>query len=149
MLKAIQAALRAISGASYNYPVAAPASVSLDPTMNMLTATGVDLPLYVVEPDPNGRRDFHPAMQVVDFFRGTITARMDAVESAVNPLARAIVWEGLASDIEKALAVDVTLGGLVYDIRLLTPQPLVAVGSEIVVLVQPFEARLHRTYGAP
>lgn len=150
VLQAIQTRLQAISGASYHYPVTVAANVTIDPTVNVLTA-GIapgDLPLYVVEPTPEGTRQFWPAMQLVNGFRGTITARKDVTDSD-DPAAKATIWENLAADIEVALSADVTLGGLVYDIRLLEPAPFIGVGSPIVVLVQPWEARLHRTYGAP
>jgi hypothetical protein len=148
VLKAIKAVLEGISGAGYNYPVAAAQHVSTDPTNLLVAAAPGNSPLYVVEPDPNGRRDFHPAMQVVEFVRGTITGRRD-VGDVLDPNARAAAWEGMAADVEKALAADVTLGGLLYDLRLMPPQPFVGVGSPIVMVVVPFEARLHRTYGEP
>lgn len=150
ILQAIQTRLQAITGAGYHYPVTVATNVTIDPTVNVLTAAVApsDQPLYIVEPTPEGTRQFWPAMQLVNGFRGTITARKDVTDSD-DPAAKATIWENLAADIETTMAVDVTLGGLVYDIRLLEPAPFIGVGSPIVVLVQPWEARLHRTYGAP
>lgn len=149
ILKAIQALLQGMTGAAYHYPTTVADMVTIDPTVNALTHTAVpDQPLYIVEPTPEGTRTFWPAMQLVNEFRGTITVRKD-ISDVVDPLARATVWENLAADIEVALSADVTLGGLVYDVRLLEPAPFVGVGSPVVILVQPWEARLHRTYGAP
>lgn len=139
--------LQGIAGTDYHYPVVVSEQVTLDPT-NVLTATLVDGPLYVIEPTPEGSRQFWPAMQLQNGFRGTITGRVD-ITDVTDPLARVTAWENLAADLEKALAVDVTLGGLVYDVRLLEPAPYIGVGSPIVMLVQPWEARVHRTYGAP
>lgn len=148
ILKAIQAGLQAIAGGAYHYPVAAATSVTIDPTVNVLTSVPADLPLYIVEPTPDGDRRFDPAMQLVNKMRGTITGRMDMTD-VTDPAGRATVWENMAADIELALSADVTLGGLVYDLRLMEPAPFVGVGSGVVILVQPWEARVHRTYGAP
>jgi hypothetical protein len=147
VLKAMQAVAQGIVGTGYHFPLQTAEQVTIDP-VNVLTATMADGPLYVIEPTPEGTRQFWPAMQLQNAFRGTITGRMD-VSDIVDPLARATTWEHLAADLEKAFAVDVTLGGLVYDLRLLEPQPFVGVGSPVVILVQPWEARVHRTYGAP
>jgi hypothetical protein len=150
IVEALQAALRAIddSGA-YHYPVNDPSQVSVDPTTNVLTSNGADLPLYVIEPTPEGSRTFYPAMQLVSEFEVNVQARMDAEDGDPTGAARLACWENLAHDIEKALAVDVTLGGLVYDVRVQEPRPFVGVGSNIVILVQPVTLRLHRTYGEP
>ena len=147
ILLALQTALRAILGASYHYPVTDPDNVSLDVTMNLMTVSGADVPLYMIEPTPEGDKDFHPGMHMVERFRINIFARYDAAHADAG--ARAQVWEDLAADIERALTVDVTLGGLVYDTRVLVPQPFVGTGSPIVILVQPIEVRVHREYGVP
>lgn len=147
ILKALQTTLQGMTGTGYHYPVTVPEQVTIDP-VNVLTVPLIDGPLYVIEPTPEGTRQFWPAMQLVNGFRGTITARFDVTDIA-DPQARATVWENLAADLETALAVDVTLDGLVYDLRLLEPAPFVGVGSPTVILVQPWEARLHRTYGSP
>jgi hypothetical protein len=148
VLKAMQAVVRGMTTTAYHYPVTNPANVTLDPTFNLFLQAGLDLPSFIVEPEPEGARNFFPSMQVQDFMRGTVTARMDVADT-VDPAARATVWENLAADLEAAFAIDVTLGGLVYDVRLLTPQPFVGVGSGVVGLIQPWEARMHRTYGEP
>jgi hypothetical protein len=148
VLKAMKAVAQGITGAAYHFPVTNPKSVTLDPTFNLMVAPGIDLPLYVIEPDPDSTRDFYPAMQVRDVMTGTITGRKD-VADVVDPDARANAWEKMAADLEKAFAVDVTLGGLVYDLRLKTPAPFVGVGTDVVMVVVPWEARMHRTYGEP
>jgi hypothetical protein len=84
----------------------------------------------------------------VEIFRVNIHARHDADATDAN--AKATVWENLAADLEKALGTpkDVTMGGLTYDTRLLVPLPFVGVGSNVVILVQPVEFRIHRPYGS-
>jgi hypothetical protein len=148
IIEAIQDALQAIDNSgAYHYPVNSPTQVSIDPTDNVLTVNGADLPFYVVEPTPDGSRTFYPAMQLVSEFELNIHARKDSEDG--DPSSRVTTWENLAHDIEKALAVDVTLGGLVYDVRVGEPRPFVGVGSNIVVVVNPVTVRLHRTYGEP
>ena len=149
IIEALQTKLRAIDAASglYHYPVAHASQVSIDPTDNVLTVNGAELPFYVIEPTPDGSREFYPAMQIVDQVEFNVQCRKDCEDA--DPAARATTWENLIADVEVALTQDVTLGGLVYDVRLGTPRPFVGVGSNIVVVVQPVTVRLHRTYGEP
>jgi hypothetical protein len=145
--EAIVTALRAITGAEYHYPVLNAACVDADPTVNLLTVNGADLPRYVVECTPDGEREFFPAMQLRDFVQFNVHVRKDAASAEAH--ARMETWENLGADIEKALTVDVTLGGLVYDVRVAQPRPFVGVGSAIVIVVNPVRVSLHRTYGEP
>jgi hypothetical protein len=147
IIEAVQEALQGITGSEFHYPVADASQVSVDPTDNVLTINGADLPFYIVEPTPDGSRTFYPAMQMVSEFELNIHARYDA--ETADKAAKMTVWENLAHDIEKKLAEDVTLGGLCYDVRVGEPRPFVGVGSNIVVLIQPVTIRLHRTYGEP
>lgn len=148
IVDALVAVLRGMTDPDvYNYPVLTDDAVTTDPTRNLFTENDIDLPAYKVEPTPEGRREYWPANQVVEFFRVNIEARVDA--AGADSEARLTAWENLAADLETALAADTTLGGLVYDVRLLTPQPFVQVGSNVVILVQPIETRVHRTFGAP
>jgi hypothetical protein len=149
IIEALQDALQAIDGVSglYHYPVAHESQVSIDPTDNVLTVNGADLPFYVIEPTPDGSREFFPAMQLKDEFELNVHARKDCEDG--DPVGRVTTWENLVADMEVALTQDVTLGGLVYDVRLGTPRPFVGVGSNIVIVVQPVTVRLHRTYGEP
>lgn len=147
IIEALATRLRAISGAEYHYPVSHESQVSIDPTDNLLTADGYDLPMYLIEPTPDGQRTFYPADQLVEWFELNIHARYDAADA--DAAARMAVWENLAHDIEKAVTTDYTFGGLVYDARLGVPRPFVGVGSNIVILIQPVSMRFHRTYGTP
>lgn len=147
VIDAIVAALRAISGAEYHYPLQSAKQVSDDPTTQLLTVNAYDLPKYVVETTPEGTRDFYPGSHMVEFMNLNVQGRYDVKDG--DPTARATALENMAHDIEKALTVDVTLGGLVYDTRVMVPRGFVGLGSEIVILVQPVTVRIHRTYGEP
>lgn len=148
IVEAVQAALRNIAGAAYHYPLGDPASqVSVDPTENLLTRNGADLPFYVIEPTPDGSREFYPAMQLKSEFEINVQGRKDA--ETADQAAKLATWENMAADLEVALTQDVTLGGLCYDVRLGEPRPFVGVGSNIVILVQPVTIRVHREYGVP
>lgn len=146
IIKNIQAALQAISVASgYNYTVPA-ASVVYDPAVNLLGMNGADLPFMVIEATPDGGKDYYPAEQLREIFRVNIYARIDVDSS--DPTARATGWERLAQDIEKALTQDLTRGGNAVDTRLGVPSPFIGVGSNIVILLQPVEIRIYRSYGS-
>jgi hypothetical protein len=125
------------------------ADASIDPTTNLLTGVVAgEGPFATVEPTPEGSRQYFPADEIKDVMRGTVTVRHD-IGNVLDPLARITVVENLIADLERAIATDYSLGGLVIDTRLLVPQPLVAVGSSMVLVVQPWEVRYRRVYGVP
>ena len=74
-------------------------------------------------------------------------ARYDS--DPMNPASRMSVAENLKADIERAITVDVTLGSLVTDARLLTAAEFIQVGAPPVILTQPIELRLYRAYRSP
>lgn len=146
IIKFYQAKLQAMTVAGgYHWNVVA-ASVNIDPTVNPLTVNGIDVPYFSIEPTPTGRKDYYPANQLRELLRVNIIARMDA--DGVDPGSRLDTIEKLGQDMEKALTVDITCGGAAVDVRLGVMQPVVVVGSNIVLVIQPVEARLHRSYGA-
>jgi hypothetical protein len=147
VLKNLQTTLQGMTGAGYHYPVGDNSQVSLDPTVNMLTRGGPDLPFFLIEPTPDGNREFYPSEQIVENLIVNISARYDAASD--DPLSKVTVWENLAADLEVALEADVTRGGLVVDTRCSTPQPFTGVGSNVVILVQPVIMKLYRRYGTP
>ena len=149
VLKAMRARLGTIvAGADYHYTWA-DASVSIDPTTNLLTGVVAgEGPFATVEPLPEGQREYFPADEIKEFYRGTVTVRHD-IANVLDPLARMTVVENLIADIERAVAEDYSLGGLVIDTRLGVPQPIVGIGSSMVLVVQPFECRWRREYGVP
>jgi hypothetical protein len=149
VIEALATALRTnIAGGDYHFPLADSRQVSVDPTTNLLTWSGYALPMHVIEPTPDAVREFYPAMQIRDEFDLNVTSRMDIADVA-DPAARMQTWERLHSDIERALAVDITLGGLVYDVRVLPPRPFVGIGSAIVIVASPVKVSYHRAYGEP
>ena len=126
ILKNVQGVVQAISVAGgYNYTVP-DASVVLDPTVNILTVQGADLPFVIVEATPDGSVKYYPSEQKLEVLRLNLIARVDVDTS--NPLARAEAWEKLAADFEKALVVDHTRGGNAVDTRLGVPAPFVGAG---------------------
>ena len=148
ILKAWQTRLQAMSGEAFHY-AARVGTVSIDPTANLLTGVVPgEGPYWTVEPTPEGSRDYYPADQVRDVMRGTVTVRHD-IGDVLDPLQRITVAENLIADLEVAIALDYSLGGLVQDTRLLVPQTLVAVGAPMVLVIQPWECRFWREYGLP
>jgi hypothetical protein len=149
ILKNVRTTLQANTVAGgYNYTVAA-GSVSLDPTVNLMTINGVDLPFIVIEATPDGNIQYFPSEQKYEIFRLNLIARVDAINGALDPTARADAWEKMIADFEKALTVDHTRGGNAVDTRLGTPAPFVGVGSPICVIVQPVDVKFYRRYGDP
>ncbi len=147
IIEALQAALRAISGGDYHYPLTDASQVTVDPGMQLLGPVLSDLPLYVLETTPDGSKTYQPAKQILEVVRVNIHARYDA--DPVHPASKLAVFENLKADMERALTVDITLGGLVCDVRLLTAAEFVGMGSPVVIVTQPVEARFSRTYGSP
>lgn len=147
VLDAICAALRAMTtGGGYTYTVRA-ASVVRDP-VNILAVPDTNLPFFVVEPSPQGDTRYMPANQVQHDFAVLVTARITA--PGIAPDRKSKAWERLIADLEKALTVDITLGGLCSDVRLGEPSPLTGVGPDnIVIVTQPLTVKLWRTYGRP
>lgn len=147
ILESLQAAVRAINGvAPYTYAVKT-GSVSLDPTDDVWTVPSTEAPYVVIEPLPEGSRDYQPANQVKDTFLVAITARIDV--TGVAPNRRMVAWEAWSADVERAVTVDITRGGHAVDTRLREPQPLLGVGTNQVYVRQVAEMRLYRTYGQP
>lgn len=145
VLKHIQQTLQGMTGGGYHYPILDPKQVTLDPTVNLITGAGLpDLPCYVVEPTPNGTKDYYPAEQLKEEMIVNILGRMDADPS--DPLAKVTTWENMAADLELALEADTTRAGHACDTRLLVPQPFTGVGSNIVILVQPVRVTMYRKY---
>lgn len=148
VLEKIRDVIRGMTDAGvYNFPVRADAQVTTDPTVNVLTAPATGLPLYTVEPQTTGAKEYQPGMHLVEVMLVNVMGRVDT--TSVNPDERMQIWEGMAADLERAFAADVTLAGIVYDVRLLVVQPFVGIGSHVVAIVQPIEVRMHRAYGAP
>ena len=146
-IEALQAALQAISGGNYHYPLSAATQVTVDPGTQILSVQPGDLPIYVIETTPDTVKDYQPAGQLREIVRVNVHARQDV--DPFDPSKKLEAMENLKADIEVAVNVDLTLGGLVTDVRLLSPADFVGMGSAITIVTQPIELRLYRAYGAP
>jgi hypothetical protein len=102
-----------------------------------------------VELSTGGNRDFHAANQLEIVTRFVITGRVDS--PGTDPLRKVMAGENLLGDLERVIEADLTLGGKVFDLRMLEPDgPLVGLGADnrCVVLAE-IEAHWHREYGLP
>lgn len=148
IVEAVVNRLKAMTVAGgYHWDIKA-TSVYSDP-VNLLNVPEPELPALSVEPSAGSRYEFHPANQMEDYFVLLITGRVTANGLAVERKHQAA--ENLLMDLEKTLTVDITLGGLLFDLRLRSPEPPLAEmgnGNNVIVL-QELECHHHRTYGAP
>ena len=133
--------------ASFHFPVPNADAVTLDPTVAILTRGFPDLPFYMVEPTPDGKREFWQSEQITDDFTVNVIGRYDA--DSADPSSKMKIWEKLAADVEVALEADMTRGGHVSDTRCAPVQPFTAVGSNIVIVVIPVVMKIYRRYGRP
>jgi hypothetical protein len=150
LIQSIQSALAAIRRADgYTWDVSAD-RVVLDP-VNLFGGVGdcVRSPFFQVEAEPEGAREFLPAMQLRDVVVASVMGRIDATGS--HPDRRAVLGHQLAAEIERALCVDITRGGLASDTRLRKPSIFQAqsVTDQTVVVVVLVDMPTFRTYGAP
>lgn len=147
VLNALAAKLRAMTIAGgYHYDVK-PTSVVTE-LVNILTVPETELPFFMVEPTPGGMRDWHPANELEVIFPVLITARVMANGTASDRKFQAGL--NLLGDLERALTQDITLGGLLFDLRVQPAEPLVGLGNDNQVLVMPeVLCHYHRTYGVP
>lgn len=125
-----------------------PTSVVATPE-NILLIPVNALPFFVVELSAGNSREYHAANQIEPIVRFVITARMDATGN--DPMRKPTIGEHLVGDIEKVLEADITLGGLVHDLRMVEPDgPLMGGGADqrVLTLVE-LEAHFHREYGMP
>lgn len=149
ILEALQTRLRGIDGQGNYYFAFKSGSVVLEPTANILTLPPTECPGAVIEPTPEGSRFFMPAFRMRNQFQVSITAFADA-PGGTSTSRRAETWEKLIADLERAITTDITLGGLVIDMRLQEPTPGFDLGaSPRVVVVQPLVCNVIRAYGEP
>lgn len=147
IVEAIRTKLQAISGGNYHYPLVDGSQVTVDPGLHILGEITSDLPVYVIETTPEGTKLYQPMEQLLEIFVINIHARYDA--DPIDPSSKLAVLENLKADMERALTVDITLGGLAVDVRLQTAADFVGMGSPVVIVTQPVEIRLYRQYGVP
>ena len=147
IIEALQAALQAISGTNYHYPLSSLSQVTVDPGTQILAVNPGDLPIYVIETTPDSVKHYQPAGQLLEIMRVNVHGRQDV--DPLDPSQKLAAMENMKADIEVAVNVDLTLGGLVTDMRLLPPAEFVGMGSPITIVTQPIELRSYRAYGAP
>ncbi len=147
ILDALMTRVKAMSIATgYHYDVQ-DSSVQCEP-VNILLIPGTALPFFLVELSP-GNREYQNANQVEIFNRFVVTYRVDV--AGTDPQRKVQAGENLLGDLERTFQVDITLGGLVFDLRMEEPDgPMVGLGSDtkVVGLVE-LVAHHHREYGLP
>jgi hypothetical protein len=144
ILKNLQTTLQGMTGAAYHFPVTYPSQVTLDPTLSVIAGNaGSDL-LIVIEPTPDGQKTYYPAEQLTEEFTVNVAMRVSC--DPANPIARAEAWEFAAADLEAVLTIDLERGGHACDTRLLAPQPFLAIGTNLVGVVQPVVMTIYRAY---
>lgn len=152
LILALQARLLAMSVSGGYYFDSAAGSVSVDPTLNILTsAPGGMKPFYVIQPELGGVIKFYPASQLYETVPLSVMGRYEVDES--DPTAKLKAWERMGADLEKAIAENADgsawWGTLATDARIGEVQPWVAIGSPVVLVVRRLECRIYRGYGQP
>lgn len=147
ILAALMDRIRAIqTSAGYHVDVKSDSVVS-DP-VNVLTIPDPLLPFFLVEISPSSRQ-FQPANRIQIEAHFLITGR--AMATGTSATRKTELGEGLFADLEKTIAADPTLGGLVIDTRVQEPDgPIVGMGANNNVFVVLDVQTTHiRVYGAP
>lgn len=144
----LQTALRAMSvGSGYHYTVTSTA-VKLDPNQGIesLIAPGGPRPIVILEVPPESWTYF-PASQVR--IAMAVTVHWVSDSTPTDDASRLQTYLRGCADVERAIAVDTTRGGLAVDTRIVkrTPEP-VGDGSQVWASVD-LEILVHRTYGQP
>lgn len=146
----VQTALRAISTAGgYHHDVASGA-VSIDAAdgLELLMATLIHDPFFVVEFSSTSQPDYFPAEQMREFLPIMISAAANAEQ--ITKESKAKTYAHLCSDIEKALVVDHTRGALATDTRIGPKQWFFGGGNSTRVLATvDVVVRVYREYGKP
>lgn len=145
----LQTTLQAISVAGgYHFDVDDDA-VSLDPDkhIELLTGSSLRAPFYIIEAPPGRRFDYHPANQLRQVLTVNVTGAHEA--TPLQPQTKLLRYEQLCADVERAVAVDHTRGGLATDTRVMDQQMGVIVGGQRVLAIIELEVRLYRTFGSP
>jgi hypothetical protein len=148
IVKNLQAALLAISTtAGYHYDVAALA-VKLDPNHDAESLIAPDGPRpFILLELGKERWEYFPAFQV----RITVPVTVHWVSESVptDDDSRMQTYLRGCADVERAIAVDISRGGLATDHRINGRTLDLAVdGAQVWAMVET-EVRINRTYGAP
>jgi hypothetical protein len=148
VIAALAERVRAMTTAAGYHWTVKPTSVRVDPE-NILLVPEPELPAFQVEISPANAREFLPANELEDTFRVLITGR--AVASGLAPNRKTVAGENLIGDLERVLAEDITLGGRLFDLRIVAADPVLAgfgTDNNVIVMVE-VECSLHRQHGQP
>jgi len=144
----LQAALQAISVASGYYYNVAGAAVKLDPNQGVdaLIAPDGPRPFVVLELLPE-RWEYFPANEVRIVH--PVTIHWVSTSSPTTDESRLQTFLRGCADVEQAIAVDTTRGGLATDTRIARRTFDTALdGAQVWAMVET-EILVHRTFGAP
>jgi hypothetical protein len=144
----LQTALLAIAvagGAHYNV---AGGAVKLDPNQNVeaLITPGGPRPFVLIEIKPE-RREYFPSSQL-HLFRPIAIHWVSDSDATVDSSRLQVALRGVA-DVERAIALDITRGGLAYETRIVDTNLDAFPDHAEVWTVTETEIVLHRTYGEP
>lgn len=148
IVRDVQAALRAISVSAGAYTSVADAAVKLDPNASIEDLIRPDgpRPFVLIELKPDGW-EYSPANQV----RLTLPMVVHWVSESVptDDKSRLQTYLRGCADVERALAVDISRGGLAYDTRITERTlDLSMPGSQVWAQIA-IEVRVHREFGQP
>jgi hypothetical protein len=143
----LQAALHLISVANGYHHNVEVIAVKLDPNHDVEALVG-DQPLrpFLILAFSPDVYEYFPAEQILLRMPFIIHAVNDSDPTDDDAMAKTY-WR-LCADVEKAIAVDITRGGLTTDTRILEREMHEPKGQQVWALVKG-EIREHRTYGEP
>lgn len=148
IIQNVATTLRTINGGTTYFNTVKTGSVVADPNVNIMNVPITELPYIIVEPTASGTRFYQPASLIKNLFQVLITARQDA--TGIDLDRKMKTWERMYHDIETALLVDRTRGGIAYDTRIDEPAPAADVGpGQMTLLVVPVTIHYIRTFGRP
>lgn len=145
----LQTALQGINkAAGYYFDVHAVEAVKLDPNSSVETLIAPDgpRPFIVIEVQPE-RWEYSPASQV-KLTMPLIVHWVSESEPTDDASRLQTFFRGCA-DVEKAIAVDLSRGGVAADTRILKRTQETAVDGAQVWAMLELQVLLHRTYGQP
>ena len=147
ILQNLQTALRAISTASGHHYSVASAAVKFDPNQSVEElAESLNPPFLIIEYVPETWQYF-PASQVKLLMPLTVYWVHDTTPTDDN--SRMQVFLRGCADVEAAISIDHTRGGLAYDTRIVKRAPEHVGDGARVWAVVDLEIALHRTFGQP
>src|SRR4051812_14763498 len=101
---------------------------------NIVTVPDTELPFHLLEPAKPSQRQYDQANQLQEWMALVITTRLSAPGTDVHRKTQA--GENMIGGLEKALTADITLGGLLFDLRIGPPDPpMMGLGNNNNVVV--------------